>query len=193
MVFMFIGSLSEVVQSVLTQMISPAPTAADATTDPTAVSAPAHGLKPPWDERRKAWVFRPTRIILGVLWAVLLLFGAAAGVVSYMQFPLVLACGLGAIAVAAGVGLLLWRKSVLLVDRSTIVSRAMLGLRTFTMHHDEVVDVQYSHMLRSFVIIDASGQRVYFSTWVRGVRQVLKDMAIRPAHLRLAASNQALI
>ena len=180
---MFIGSLNEVVQSILTQMLrGGAPSNAN--------EAALAKSRPPWDDRRQAWVLRPTRVILGVLWCILLGFGAAAGVMSYLHFSFVVACALGVIAISAGVGLLLWRKSVLLVDHLTIVNREMLGVHSITMYHDEVVDVRYSPFLRSFVIIDVTGQRVYLSTWIRGVRQVLQNMAVRPHHLRRAADSR---
>jgi len=156
----------------------------------TNTRADATEFTPPWDVQRQAWVLRPARAILVLLWAVLLGFGAAAGVASYLHMPLSLVCTLGGVAVAAGVGLLLWRKAVLRIDNATIVARQMLGTRVITMYHDEVVDVRYSPFLRSFVIIDAAGQRIYFSTWVRGVKQAMKDMAIRHRHLRYAAAHQ---
>ena len=184
--FMFIGSLNEVVQSVLTQMLSGAVQDGQASSDEAAVS---RKVTPYWDAERQAWILRPSRFLLGFLWFVLLAGGVSAGVTAHLHMTLWLVCPLGAVAILAGVGLLLWRKAVLVIDRMSIVSRPMLGLRAITMCHDEVVDVRYSHFLRSFILIDDSGQRVYFSTWIRGVRQALDEMSIREHHLRLASAS----
>jgi len=187
---MFIGSLNEVMQAVLTRMlVGEAQDGTDAEADVEA-GVEAKQISPHWDAHRQAWVLSPSRALLSFLWVVLLVGGVTAGVMSAAGVSLWLVCPMGLIAILAGVGLLLWRKSVLVIDRMSIVSRPMLGLRAITMCHDEVVDVRYSHLLRSFILIDESGQRVYFSTWISGVRKVLDEMAIRDHHLRLAAASQ---
>ena len=181
---MFIGSLNEVMQAILTRML------AGAVQDGTEADPAAKHITPDWDDRRQAWVLQPSRTLMGFLWCVLLGCGLMAAVMSLAGVSLWWVCPFGLAAVLAGVGLLLWRKSVLVIDRMSIVSRPMLGLRTITMCHDEVVDVRYSHFFRSFILIDEAGQRVYFSIWIRGVRRVLDEMAIRDHHLRLAGASQ---